>query len=333
MAKKVVAKDFKDLYKSFNKDFGYINSRDVIPTDSLVLDTLLGGGIPLGKMIDLSSKEGVGKTLISIELARAVIRNSEKRVLFIDAERSLESDILEGILEDNLGDQFTVLRISDYDSLDHVLQEFAQYDLGLVIIDSLTAVAPPSLFNSEKAISEIAIGESARLQSNFLKKYKCLCDRYNFSMLFINQVRTKIGIGFGQKTITEGSASNALRHYADIRFTLRRVKSYKDSEGQPMSAEVEIVSLKNKLAGNLKAVAYLKYGVGICNEAALAAYLVKGGFIKQAGAFYTISLPGLEPKKVQGMEKCKDFLKEHKELADETVRKSCGMFTEIEVEE
>jgi recombination protein RecA len=298
---KLEKKSFESLYSQFSNQYEDGKETTYIPTGSVVIDSLLGGGLPSGKLIEVASKAGVGKTLIAKHLSEAVMKyTSDKTALFLDIEKGLNNSLLVGPLQENMGKRFGVFRISTFEDAEAIIKAFADAgNLALVVVDSITALLPKDVVEGE--IGNLQPGKKAQWEGVFLNKQKTLAHRLGYSILFVNQVRAKLN--FRGMTTIEGSGGNAMRHYPDVRFSMRVVKPVKNSEDESVEgAEVEMKSLKNRLVGNKIANVHLIYGKGIDNIATYIAYLASFGFLNQAGSMFELDIPGLIKERVRGKE-------------------------------
>lgn len=282
--------DFPSLYKIFSKRYPSHLDVKFVPSGSVILDLLMGGGIPLGKLIEFYSDAGVGKTLIALALCRGLMETTDYCALYIDSERAVTDGLLDGSLKENLGKRFTVMPVSTFEEVEEIINAFTKDPkLKLVVIDSITSVIPKDII--DKPIGEVRPGIKAQYQSMFCEKHKALADILQYSMVFVNQKRTKLN--FKGISIVDAAGGLAMKFYMDIRFSVRTVKKLVDEEKNSVGAQVEVKSIKNKIAGNIKSELLLRYGKGISNIGAYIYCLSKAGFVTQSGSVYFVRIPTL----------------------------------------
>lgn len=322
---------FQELYKQFSNDFHSKMEYRTSPSGSVIMDSLLGGGVPRGKLIEVYSKAGVGKTTLAKHLAESIIKyTDDETVLYLDVEKGLTEGLLKGPLMEQFGKRFAVFRISSFEEAENIILAFASTGkLAFVVIDSITALLPQEVL--DKPIGEIRPGMKAQWESIFLNKQKALADQLGYSILFVNQVRTKLN--FKGITKTEGSGGNALSHFVDVRFALTCIKMLRDENGIPLGCEAEIKSIKNRLVGNKKANIHLVYGRGVDNIATYVTNLAAMGYLKQAGAMYELTIPSLAVNdRVRGREALRALVQTR--LADiEGIVMSSGVVKEVSDDE
>lgn len=327
---KVEKGSFADLYKQFSAKHNTTLDARRTPSGSIIMDQMLGGGIPRGKLIEMYSKAGVGKTTLAKHMCEAIIKYTEDEfVVFLDVEKGLSPSLVQGVLAEQLGRRFAVFKISTFEEADAAINAFASTGkLALVVIDSITALIPQAMVDTED-LAKIRPGLKAQWESIFLNRQKSLSDQMNYSILFINQVRTKLN--FRGMTTTTGSGGNALAHFVDARFALNCIKTEKGDDESVTGAAVEIKSIKNRLSGrgNLKAMIHLVYGFGVDNIRTYAERLIAKGYLKQAGSMFELTIPSLGiSDKVKGKEAVRQMISAR--LADiEEMILSDGVIAEV----
>ncbi len=285
---------------------------EAIPTGSIALDIATGvGGIPKGKIIEIFGPESSGKTTLALH----VIAEAQKRggiAVFIDAEHALDPKYAQKI-----GVDLDNLYISQPDYGEQAL-EIAESLLrsgavDVIVIDSVAALVPKDELEGE--IGEAHVGKQARLMAQALRKLKSLAHNANAAVIFINQLREKIGVMFGNPETTPGG--RALKFFADMRLDVRRVGDAKEGDNK-VGSRVRVKVVKNKLAPPFKEAEFdMIYGEGICKLCDLIDTASELGVIKKSGAWYSYG----ETRLGQGRDQAKKFLQENPELAQEIEKK------------
>ncbi len=302
------------IEKSFGKGsimrFGEANQRlvvDAISTGSLSLDIALGcGGIPTGRVTEIYGMESSGKSTV----AQHIIAEGQKRggtVAYIDAEHALDVSYamrigvnIEDLLISQPDDAEQALEIAD------ALVRSAAVDV--VVVDSVAALVPRS--EIEGKMGDSSVGVQARLMSQALRKLTGNIHRSGTAVVFINQLREKIGVMFGNPEVTPGG--RALKFYSSVRIDLRRIESIKHGT-EVTGIRVRARVVKNKVAPPFRTAEFdIMFNQGISKEGDLLDMGVAYGLIKKSGAFFTWETTRLG----QGRENAKQFLTEHGELAD-----------------
>ena len=286
-------------------------SADAIPTGSLSLDLALGiGGIPRGRVTEIFGSEASGKTT----LAQHIIAEAQKLggiVAYIDAEHALDP-----VYAANCGVKIDDLYISQPDFGEQALEITETLvrsgGVDVIVIDSVAALVPKAEIEGE--MGDVHVGLQARLMSQALRKLTAAIGRSRTSVIFINQLREKVGIVFGNPEVTPGG--RALKFYSSVRIDLRKADSIKQGSeitGNRVRAKV----VKNKVAPPFRSATFdIMFGRGISKEGDLIDLGVEAGTIKKAGAFFTYS----ETKLGQGRENAKEYLRENPELSAQIER-------------
>ena len=276
----------------------------VIPTGSIGLDVALGiGGIPRGRVIEIYGPESSGKTTLTLHIAAETQRQGGS-VVFIDAEHALDLQYA-----GRLGVDVQKLMISQPDSGEQAL-EIAETlvrsnGVDLVIIDSVAALTPQAELDGDMGAQ--LPGLQARLMSQALRKLTAAVSKTNTSIIFINQIRMKIGVMFGSPETTTGG--NALKFYSSVRLDIRRIAAIKEKE-DVIGNRTKVKVVKNKMAPPFKEVEFdIIYNEGISQSGELIDLGVKYGIIDKAGAWYTFKSERIG----QGRESARTFLKENPE--------------------
>jgi recombination protein RecA len=285
---------------------------DVISSGSLGLDIALGiGGLPRGRVVEIYGPESSGKTTLALH----AIAEAQKRggtCAFIDAEHALDP-----IYARKLGVDVDNLLISQPDTGEQGL-EIADTlvrsgAIDVLVIDSVAALVPRAELEGE--MGDTHVGLHARLMSQALRKITGNISRSNTMMVFLNQIRLKIGVMFGNPETTTGG--NALKFYASIRMEIRRIGSIKDRD-QIVGNQTRVKVVKNKLAPPFRQVEFdIMYGEGISKVGELIDLGVKANVVEKSGAWYSF-----ESQRIgQGRENAKQFLREHRDVADSVERR------------
>jgi recombination protein RecA len=280
---------------------------EVIPSGSLGLDLALGiGGLPKGRIVEIYGPESSGKTTIALH----AIAEAQKRggtCAFIDAEHALDP-----VYARKLGVDVDNLLISQPDAGEQAL-EIADTlvrsgAIDVLVVDSVAALVPRAELEGEMGDSHM--GLHARLMSQALRKITASVSRSNTLLIFINQIRLKIGVMFGNPETTTGG--NALKFYASVRLEIRRTGSLKDRD-EVVGNETRVKVVKNKLAPPFRQVEFdIMFGEGISKVGELLDLGVKAGIVEKSGAWFSYDSQRIG----QGRENAKQFLRDHKEVAD-----------------
>ena len=284
----------------------------VIPTGILSIDLALGvGGLPRGRVTEIYGPESSGKTTLALH----VIAEAQRRggnVAFIDAEHALDTAYAE-----RLGVDVDNLLISQPDFGEQAL-EIAEIlirsgGIDVVVIDSVAALVPRAEIDGN--VGDQHVGLQARLMSHAMRKFTGVLSRTNTVLIFINQIRMKIGVMFGNPETTTGG--NALKFYSSIRIDIRKTTQIK--EGQDVIGNLTKVKIvKNKVAPPFKQAEFdIVYGEGISRTGDLLDLGVAQGLVDKSGAWYSYQ----DERIGQGRENAKKFLKEHPEMMAEIERK------------
>jgi recombination protein RecA len=285
---------------------------EVIPTGSIALDVALGvGGLPRGRIIEIYGPESSGKTTLTLH----AIANAQRAggiAAFVDAEHALDPDYAK-----KLGVDIDSLLVSQPDTGEQAL-EIADMlvrsgSIDLIVIDSVAALVPRAEIEGEMGDSHV--GLQARLMSQALRKLTGGLNQTNTTMIFINQLREKIGVFFGSPETTAGG--KALKFYASVRLDIRRIETLKDGT-EAVGNRTRVKVVKNKMAPPFKQAEFdILYGVGISREGSLIDYGVDQAIVKKSGAWYTYDGDQLG----QGKENARNFLLQNPDIAADIERK------------
>ena len=287
-------------------DASVVRDIEVVSTGSLGLDLALGvGGLPRGRVMEIYGPESSGKTTLTLEVIARTQRGGGTAA-FIDAEHALDPQYAERI-----GVDVDELLVSQPDTGEQAL-EIADMivrsgAVDVVVIDSVAALTPKAELEGEMGDSHV--GLQARLMSQALRKLTANIKRSNTLVIFINQIRMKIGVMFGSPETTTGG--NALKFYSSVRLDIRRIGAIKKRD-EVIGNQTRIKVVKNKVAPPFKQVEFdILYGEGISREGELIDLGVKHGIVEKSGAWYSYGSERIG----QGRDNVREFLKEHQDIA------------------
>ncbi len=316
--KDVLDSVIKNIEKQYGKGSIMILGEDqsinipAIPTGALSMDIALGiGGYPRGRIVEIFGPESSGKTTLALHaIAEAQKRNGS--AAFIDAEHAFDMHYAK-----KLGIKVDSLLVSQPDYAEQALEIsealVRSNAIDVLVVDSVAALVPRSEIEGEMGDSQV--GVQARLMSQALRKLTAAVSKSKTCLIFINQLRSKIGVMFGSPETTTGG--NALKFYASVRLDIRRIATIKE-KGEPVGNQVRVKVKKNKMFPPFReAVFDLIYGKGIDRLSDLVNIAEKEGLIEKAGSWYSIG----DEKMGQGMNKAVDFLREKPELIKELAEK------------
>ncbi|AHA87853.1 recombinase RecA [Helicobacter pylori] len=297
---------------------------DAISTGSLGLDLALGiGGVPKGRIIEIYGPESSGKTTLSLHIIAECQKNGGV-CAFIDAEHALDVHYAK-----RLGVDTENLLVSQPDTGEQALEILETITrsggIDLVVVDSVAALTPKAEIDGD--MGDQHVGLQARLMSHALRKITGVLHKMNTTLIFINQIRMKIGMmGYGSPETTTGG--NALKFYASVRIDIRRIAALKQNE-QHIGNRAKAKVVKNKVAPPFREAEFdIMFGEGISKEGEIIDYGVKLDIVDKSGAWFSYQ----DKKLGQGRENAKALLKEDKALADEItlkIKESIGSNEEI----
>jgi recombination protein RecA len=281
---------------------------EVIPTGSISLDVALGlGGLPRGRIVEIYGPESSGKTTVALH----ALANAQKAggiAAFIDAEHALDPEYAK-----KLGCDTDALLVSQPDTGEQAL-EIADMlirsgAIDIIVIDSVAALVPKAEIEGEMGDSHV--GLQARLMSQALRKITGALNQTKTTMIFINQLREKVGVMFGSPETTSGG--KALKFYASVRLDIRRIETLKDGT-DAVGNRTRVKVVKNKMSPPFKVAEFdILYGTGISREGSLIDLGVEQGIVRKSGAWYTYEGDQLG----QGKENARNFLRDNPDLANE----------------
>ena len=293
-------------------DSGANMNVETVPTGCLSLDIALGlGGVPKGRIIEVYGPESSGKTTVALHMV-AEVQKAGGIAGFIDAEHALDP-----VYAKNIGVNIDDLYISQPDNGEQALEitetMVRSGAVDIVIVDSVAALVPKAEIDGDMGDSHV--GLQARLMSQALRKLTAAISRSNCIVIFINQLREKVGVMFGSPETTTGG--RALKFYSSIRMDVRRIETLKQS-GEFVGNRTRVKVVKNKIAPPFKEAEFdIMFGQGISREGDILDLAANINVVNKSGAWYAY-----EGDKIgQGRENAKTFLKEHPEMRDEIEQK------------
>ncbi|MBQ2914615.1 MAG: recombinase RecA [Clostridia bacterium] len=312
--KKALEQTILQIEKEFGKgsimklgSYAATRNIEVIPTGCLTLDLALGiGGLPKGRIIEIYGPEASGKTTVTLHVI-AQVQKMGGTAAFIDAEQALDP-----VYAKNLGINLDELYISQPDSGEQAL-DILEYlvrsnAVDLIVVDSVAALTPKSELEGD--MGESHMGVQARLMSQALRKLVAIGNKSNTCIIFINQLRDKIGVMFGSPETTTGG--KALKFYSSVRLDVRRVDQVKDGS-DIVGSKTRVKVVKNKVAPPFKTAEFeIIFGKGISNSACILDAAVERGLIEKSGSWFSYN----GEKIAQGREKAKAWLEAHPEIME-----------------
>jgi len=330
--KKALAAALSQIERQFGKgsvmrmgDSNAIRDIEVVSTGSLALDVALGvGGLPKGRVIEIYGPESSGKTTLTLQVI-AECQKTGGTCAFVDAEHALDPSYAE-----KLGVDVDDLLVSQPDTGEQALEITDMLvrsgAVDMVVIDSVAALTPKAEIEGD--MGDHHVGLQARLMSQALRKLTGNISRTNCMVIFINQIRMKIGVMFGNPETTTGG--NALKFYSSVRLDIRRIGALKKGE-EIIGNETRVKVVKNKVAPPFKKAEFeILYGEGISRESELISLGVEHGLVEKAGAWYSCQGERIG----QGKDNARLFLKDHPAMAndiDKQLREK--LLTPVTVEE
>ena len=296
---------------------------ETISTGSLGLDIALGaGGLPMGRVVEIYGPESSGKTTLTLEVIAEAQRNN-KVCAFIDAEHALDP-----VYAEKLGVNINELLISQPDTGEQALEIVDMLTrsgaIDVIVVDSVAALTPKAEIEGDMGDSHM--GLQARMLSQAMRKLTGNLKKSNTMLIFINQIRMKIGVMFGSPETTTGG--NALKFYASVRLDIRRIGAVKNGD-EIVGNETRVKVVKNKIAPPFKQAEFqILYGQGINNLGELIELGVKNDFVEKAGAWYSCNGERIG----QGKANAAKYLEEHPEMAKDVDTKLRNMFLSKNVE-
>ncbi|MEO0234982.1 MAG: recombinase RecA [candidate division WOR-3 bacterium] len=325
-------KSLEMTLKQIEKDFGKgaimrlgdkaMMAGDIISTGSIAIDAALGvGGIPRGRIVEIYGAESSGKTTLALQVVAQAQKNGGMAA-YIDAEHALDP-----VYATKIGVDIDNLLVSQPDTGEQALEITEKLvssgSIDVVVIDSVAALVPKAEIEGDMGDSHM--GLQARLMSQALRKLTAVINRSKTAVIFINQVRYKIGVMFGNPMTTPGGL--ALKFHASVRLEVRRISSIKVGEDE-VGNNIEVKVVKNKVAPPFKkALVSIYFGEGISKDGEIVDLGTSLNIIEKTGAWFSYG----DIKLGQGKENVRQFLKENKKIADEIelkIRKALGMIVE-----
>ena len=313
--RKALSAALSQIEKQFGKgavmrmgDVSAVRDVDVVSTGSLGLDIALGiGGLPRGRVVEIYGPESSGKTTLTLQVI-AEAQKAGGTAAFVDAEHALDP-----VYAEKLGVDVDELLVSQPDTGEQALEITDMLvrsgSIDVVVVDSVAALTPKAEIEGDMGDSHM--GLQARLMSQALRKLTGNIKRSNTMVIFINQIRMKIGVMFGNPETTTGG--NALKFYASVRMDIRRIGAIKKGD-EIIGNETRVKVVKNKVAPPFKQAEFqILYGQGISREGEIIDLGVKHGFVDKSGAWYSYNGERIG----QGKENVREFLRQNPDIAGE----------------
>ena len=296
---------------------------EMYPSGSLSLDLALGGGIPKSRIIEIFGPESSGKTTLALH-AIAQVQKLGGKAAFIDAEHALDVQYAKKIGVDI--DKLLVSQPDDGEQALEITETLVRSGgIDVIVIDSVAALTPRA--EIEGMMGDSHMGLQARLMSQALRKLTSIVSKTNCSVIFINQIRMKIGVMFGNPETTTGG--NALKFYASLRLDVRRIDKITEKNADEQSivgSRTRVKVVKNKIAPPFRQAEFdILYAQGISREGDILDLGVKYGIIEKAGAFFRVG----EETIGQGREQARSYLKENPKLADRLDKEIRSAFDQL----
>jgi len=304
---------------------GAIAPIEAISTGSISIDYALGvGGLPRGRVVEIFGPESSGKTTLALQVIAEAHKNGGMAA-FVDAEHALDAQYAQ-----KLGVDLDNLLVSQPDNGEQALEIVEvlvrSNSVDVVVVDSVAALVPKAEIEGE--MGEAQMGLQARLMSQALRKLTGAVSKSKTTLIFINQLREKIGVMFGNPETTTGG--RALKFYASVRIDIRRIASIKDGD-QIIGGRTRVKIVKNKVAPPFREAEFdVMYGEGISREGDLLDLAVEKRIVEKSGAWFAFAGERLG----QGRENAKQFLKENalvRQAVEDRVRKELGLARDVEV--
>ena len=295
---------------------------EAIPTGSLGLDIALGiGGVPRGRVVEIYGTESSGKTTLALHMI-AEAQKLDGTCAFVDAEHALDPGYAK-----KLGVDIDELLISQPDAGEQALEItdtlVRSGAIDIVVIDSVAALVPRAELEGE--MGDVHVGLQARLMSQALRKLTSSISRSHCLVIFINQIRMKIGVMFGSPETTSGG--NALKFYASVRLDIRRIGAIKDRD-EIVGNQTRVKVVKNKMAPPFRVVEFdIMYGEGVSKVGEILDLGVKAGVVEKSGSWFSFDSQRIG----QGRENAKQFLKDNPDVAgtiERSIRQDAGLIAE-----
>ncbi len=269
-------------------------------TGSVGLDAALGvGGLPYGRIVEVYGPEASGKTTLTLH-AIAEVQRAGGVAAFIDAEHAIDLGYAEAVGVD-VGGLLLCQPSSGEEALQIAEMFAASDDIDLVVVDSVAALTPQAELDGE--MSDQQVGLQARMMGKALRKLTAVANSHGTTVLFINQLRQKIGVTFGSGETTTGG--NALKFYSSVRLDIRRIGQVKAGDGERLGNRTRVKVAKNKLAPPFREAEFeIVYGLGICQAGEVIDHGLEAGLVRRSGAWFALG----EERLGQGRERARDAL-------------------------
>ena len=319
---------FKEKAQKLAKKFPVATEVDFIPSGSVIFDSVLGGGVPKGTYIELSSKSGLGKTTAVLHFSKVACSLGHS-VIYLDFEQGVNRKQLDGIgLTPYIGENFFLYQPVTFQDGEKIIDELSGEDgLVYIIIDSITSMLPESV--RTQSVSKMQPGIHARLASKFLLKYKALARQKGIVFFYITQTRYKLNFMGTSKEVAAGG--NAQKFFSDIRLQMslqkyleKKQDTLEGDQKIKYGANVSLWAVKSRYERPfIECTCTIIYGKGISNMSAYYSWLVKKGIIVQNSSWFTIKLGDIEDK-VQGEVSVHQWIRENQTAVKEYIADNGG---------
>ncbi len=319
----------------FNKKYGTLSDPDFMATGSVILDSVLGGGIPEGHFVEISSPHGLGKSTACFHICATQCALG-KKVLILDFEKGSNKNMFKSMnLLKYHNKNLFVHTPTTFNDCEDILTHYLLRGINLIIIDSLSAIIEDKILDQKSYASNVQVGATSRVHSAFLPKLRHYATLFKVPFIFVNQMRAKINTTGGQST-QEAAGGNAAKHYMDIRLQMKEAEyiTRKESTSDTgndcrIGVHAKLWSTKNRFARPyIEKIITIMFGLGISDSSAYLRFLANhypNVITKGAAGYYTINWPGQDPIKVQGNQKLIEWAQSNLPLLKEFVEKNGGI--------
>lgn len=265
-------------------------------------------GIPVGKYVELASKEGLGKTTTMLHLSRLVCEAGGS-IFYMDSENAITSSIMEGTgVNEYLDNGFYPVGVQTFREASDVMDEIIPTHPTFIIFDSITSLKPASLLDQN--VEDVQPGLVSRLQSNFLMKYKDVIARNGITVILLNQMRNSFDFKSAAGSAEIPAGGNALRFYSDVRLVMRRIADVETEDKEKIGVRLRMRPLKNKICKSREVEFQVMFGRGVSNLDYMNTLLIDMGVCTQRGSFFVFRTSDID-KTVRGREEAAAFIQEN----------------------
>jgi len=317
---------FADAAAEASKNFPDRSVVEFIPTGDILWDWMLGGGLPRGRIIELSSEPGVGKTTTALDWMRNACSLGFNGA-YLDFENAMITSLQDGVgISEYIGKHYVLNTGQTWDDLNSLMRMYLDKSAGvdIIVLDSITSVLPTQLLGEDITPESVRPGLNARCQSNFFQMFKAPIADAGVVFILVNQARVFIDMKNANNCRLQGAGGYALKHYSDLRFFLKNTGTIKDEADNEIGASVAAVSVKNKICGFRRGIYQVAYGKGVDKNATVAEYFKRTAGCVGSGAWFTINIRG-EEKKVHGNKGVAEYVSENYDVVCDYLREE-GLF-------